>query len=136
MILLYLTLNKKVYPSSLKNDHLLNLLAAFKLSIMHIKLVMQTAMAELVPEVLEEEFNNFKTSVLEENQLKEVDNLMSNPLTMLQQINDRQINRKVPAELSYCKKAIEILSNKIKIFLTLRHLVGLLGGDTIGADGG
>ena len=89
MILVYLTLNKKVQPSSLKNDHLLNLLAAFKLSIMHLKLVMQTALAELVPEVLEEEFNNFKSSVLVENQLKEVDDLMQNPLIMLQQINDR-----------------------------------------------
>jgi hypothetical protein len=89
MILVYLTLNKKVEPCSLKNDQLLNLLAAFKLSIMHLKLVMQTALAELVPEVLEEEFNNFKASVLVENHLKEVDDLMQNPLIMLHQINDR-----------------------------------------------
>ena len=57
--------------------------------------------------------------------------LMKNPLVMLPSINDRQINRRVPPELIYSKKAIEILSNKIQIFLTLRSLVNTLGGNSI-----
>jgi cytidine deaminase len=60
MFLLYLTFNKKITPCSLKTQHLTELLQAFKLSILNLKQVMNTSLAELVPEVLEEEFNNFK----------------------------------------------------------------------------
>ena len=66
-----------------------------------------------------------------ETQLKDLDDLMSNPLIMLSQINDRQINRRVPLQLAYAKKAIEILVNKIHIFLSLRHVVNLLCGSQI-----
>ena len=83
-------------------------------------MVMMTNMAEIVPEVLEEEFNNFKINLMMDTQLDQIDQLMSNPLIMLPSINDRQINRRVPIQLLYSKKSIEILSNKIQIFLTLR----------------
>lgn len=83
-------------------------------------MVMMTNMAEIVPEVLEEEFNNFKINLMMDTQLDQIDQLMSNPLIMLPSINDRQINRRVPPQLLYSKKSIEILSNKIQIFLTLR----------------
>lgn len=94
-----------------------------------------TNMAEIVPEVLEEEFNNFKINLMMDTQLDQIDQLMSNPLIMLPSINDRQINRRVPPQLLYSKKSIEILSNKIQIFLTLRQLVNILGGNSIAKIG-
>lgn len=96
MLLIYLTFNKKLQPSSLKNDHLKELLAAYLNSIANLKAVMLTDLAQIVPEVLEEEFNFFKQSSMMETQLKDLDDLISNPLIMLSQINDRQINRRVP----------------------------------------
>jgi hypothetical protein len=74
---------------------------------------MSTNLAELVPEILEEEFNKFKQNSLNDKHLDQMRDLMKNPLIMLPSINDRQINRRVPPELAYSKKAIEILSNKI-----------------------
>jgi hypothetical protein len=92
---------------------------------------MSTNLAELVPEILEEEFNKFKQNSLNDKHLDHMRDLMKNPLIMLPSINDRQINRRVPPELVYSKKAIEILSNKIQIFLTLRSIVNTLGGNSI-----
>lgn len=128
MLLIYLTYNKKLQPCSLTNEHLEDLLFAYQTSIHNLKAVMSTEIADIVPEVLEEEFNNFKHSSMMETQLKEVEDLMSNPLIMLSQINDRQINRRIPSQLNYSRKAIEILVNKIHIFLSLRYIVNLLGG--------
>ena len=54
---------------------------------------------------------------------------------MLPTINDRQINRRIPPQLAYSKKAIEILSNKIQIFLTLRSILSSLGGNSIAKVG-
>jgi hypothetical protein len=54
---------------------------------------------------------------------------------MLPSINDRQINRRIPQQLFYSKKSIEILSNKIQIFLTLRQLVNILAGNSIARVG-
>jgi hypothetical protein len=131
MLLIYVTYNKKLQPCSLKTEHLRELLIAYQMSIQNLKAVMLTEMAQIVPEVLEEEFNNFKHSSMMETQLKDLDDLMSNPLIMLSQINDRQINRRIPNQLMYAKKAIEILVNKVHIFLSLRHIVNLLCGNQI-----
>jgi len=120
MLLIYLTYNKKLEPCSLKPEHLSSLLKAYRISIENLKLVMRTNMAEIVPEVLEEEFNQFKLNLMMDTQLDQIEDLMSNPLIMLPSINDRQINRRVPSQLTYSRKAIEILSNKIQIFLALR----------------
>ena len=54
---------------------------------------------------------------------------------MLPSINDRQINRRIPQQLFYSKKSIEILSNKIQIFLSLRQLVNILAGNSIARVG-
>jgi hypothetical protein len=54
---------------------------------------------------------------------------------MLPTINDRQINRRIPPQLVYSRKAIEILSNKIQIFLTLRSILNSLGGNSIAKVG-
>lgn len=65
------------------------LLLAFKNSIHNLKSVMQTNMAEIIPEVLEEEFNKFKLNLMVDNELDQIDRLMENPLIMLPSINDR-----------------------------------------------
>eukprot|EP00356_Strombidium_inclinatum_P016214 CAMPEP_0170483572 /NCGR_PEP_ID=MMETSP0208-20121228/3254_1 /TAXON_ID=197538 /ORGANISM="Strombidium inclinatum, Strain S3" /LENGTH=58 /DNA_ID=CAMNT_0010756683 /DNA_START=3216 /DNA_END=3392 /DNA_ORIENTATION=- len=57
---------------------------------------MKTNLKELVPEVLEEEFDKFKNNQMIETQLKQIFDLMRNPLIMLPEINDRQINRRIP----------------------------------------
>lgn len=128
-LLIYLSYNKKIEPCSLKQQHLQMLLKAYQISIGNLKSVMQTPMAEIVPEVLEEEFNNFKMNLMVEGQLDVIDDLMQNPLIILPSISDRQINRKIPPQLLYSRKAIEILSNKIQIFLSLRQVVNLLAGN-------
>ncbi len=48
----------------MKEDHLNLLLKAYFNSINNIKLVLNTKMAEIVPEVLEEEINLFKQNFL------------------------------------------------------------------------
>jgi hypothetical protein len=83
MLLIYLTYNKKLNPCSLKNIDLKQVLEALRISVVNLKLVMLTEMAEILPEVLEEEFNNFKHSSMMETQLKDIDDLMKNPLIML-----------------------------------------------------
>jgi hypothetical protein len=50
---------------------------------------MNTNLAEIVPEVLEEEFNKFKLNNMMESQLDQIKDLMNNPLIMLPSINDR-----------------------------------------------
>jgi hypothetical protein len=64
-----MTLNKDIEPCSLKNQHLESLLSAYRKSIENIKVVMSTNMAEIVPEVLEEEFEKFKDGSILDNQL-------------------------------------------------------------------
>lgn len=64
ILLIYLTYNKKLEPCSLKHEHLSQLLKAYQISISNLKMVMMTNMAEIVPEVLEEEFNNFKINLM------------------------------------------------------------------------
>ena len=88
-LLLYMTYNKDLEPCSLKTQHLEALLSAYKKSIENIKIVMNTNMAEIVPEVIEEEFDNFKQINLADKQLDTIDRLMENPLIMLPTINER-----------------------------------------------
>lgn len=64
MFLIYLTYNKKLEPCSLKTEHLSWLLKAYQISINNLKMLMVTNMAEIVPEVLEEEFGNFKLNLM------------------------------------------------------------------------
>jgi hypothetical protein len=64
MLLIYLTYNKKLEPCSLKTEHLSWLLKAYQISINNLKMLMVTNMAEIVPEVLEEEFGNFKLNLM------------------------------------------------------------------------
>ena len=52
----------------MKEDHLNLLLKAYFNSINNIKLVLNTKMAEIVPEVLEEEINLFKQNFLTDGQ--------------------------------------------------------------------
>ena len=76
----------------------------------------------------------FKSSSLLDCQFRELISLMDNPLIMLQQINDRQINRKIPTQLQYSSKSIEILTVKIQVFLSLRYIVSILGGTKLQGD--
>ena len=64
MLLIYLSLNKKIEPCSLQPHHLQQLLQCYEVSIANLKMVMNTNMAEIVPEVIEEEFNKFKTNLM------------------------------------------------------------------------
>ena len=50
---------------------------------------MRTGMAEIVPEVLEEEFNQFKSNLMMDTQLDQIESILKNPLIMLPTINDR-----------------------------------------------
>lgn len=62
---------------------------AYELSIENLKIVMSTNLAEIVPEILEEEFNKFKKNSLDDKHLDHMRDLMKNPLVMLPSINDR-----------------------------------------------
>ena len=76
-----------------------------------------------MPDLIEEEFNDFKFHGVLDSILKETQNLLRNPLLILPSEHLGLINRRIPSQLEYPEKLPDILRVKIKIFLTLRYLV-------------
>lgn len=75
------------------------LLRAYQLSIENLKVFMKTSNNERASVILEEEFENVKKQSLLNDApqlINDLRMLMGNPLIMLPQINDRQINRRIP----------------------------------------
>jgi hypothetical protein len=62
---------------------------------------MNSKLFEIVPELIEEEFNSFKFHSILDSILDQVAGLLRNPLFILPTIDEMQINRRVPVQLEY-----------------------------------
>jgi hypothetical protein len=90
---------------------------------------MKTSNNERASQLLEEEFDNVKKQSLLNDApqlISELRVLMANPLIMLPHINDRQINRRIPSQLTYVTQPMDILRTKIQILLYLRQTIQML----------
>jgi hypothetical protein len=104
------------------------LLGALKKASEELKRVMQTKHGELMPELMEEEFNQFNFHAVLESIIDKASELLRNPLFMLPSIDPNQINRRVPSQLTFPRKPVDLLRSKIKVFLAIRYAANLLTG--------
>lgn len=128
-VLLYMTYNTKSQSQSLTPDLVNIILRAYQISIENLRVFMKTSNNERASQLLEEEFDNVKKQSLLNDApqlISELKVLMANPLIMLPHINDRQINRRIPSQLTYVTQPMDILRTKIQIFLYLRQTIQLL----------
>ena len=79
---------------------------------------MQTpASSEIIPDMLEEEWIKFKFV-----EQQEIESIITDPIIILPVLDDK-IGRKLPPALLFPIKDSEILRVRLRIFLSLRHIV-------------
>eukprot|EP00347_Sterkiella_histriomuscorum_P015039 403358539 len=116
-ILIHLTYNKKLI-CSLHQQHVELIKQCYILSIQNLyKILQNPQIAEILPEFFEEEWMKFKFV-----EQQEIDNLITDPLIMLPTLDEKQLKR-IPNALMYPSKDHEIIRMRIKIFLSLRHMI-------------
>ncbi|CDW77693.1 UNKNOWN [Stylonychia lemnae] len=116
-IICHLTYNKKL-ECSLSQINYIQLKNCYGSSINCLqKQLLNPQISENLPEMIEEEWLKFK--FVEQS---EIENLISDPLIMLPSIDDKSV-RKMPQALSYPIKEMEIIRLRIKLFLSLRHMI-------------
>ena len=103
----------------MRPEHLQLLTKAYQESISQLSKILQTpSIAELLPEILEEEWSKFKFADFQ----NDIDTLLDDPIVIIPGLDERQV-RKVPKALVYPVKEIEIMSMRIRVFLSIRYMI-------------
>ena len=77
-------------------------------------------MAELLPELLEDEWSKFKFT----DQQTEIEPLLDDPLIMISGLDEKfGGGRRIPAQLLYPIKEIDLIAVRIRIFFAIRYMV-------------
>jgi hypothetical protein len=76
--------------------------------------------AELLPELLEDEWSKFKFT----DQQTEIEPLLDDPLIMISGLDEKMgRGRRIPAQLLYPIKEIELIAVRIRIFFAIRYMI-------------
>lgn len=103
-------------------------LHALNLAVDNVKLLINTQYVRILPELLDQEFDAaMAEDICEDKFLRQLKSLMMNPLIMLEQINEKTINRRVPPELLQSTKMKDLVSIKLRVVLTVRKILATLG---------
>ena len=117
-IICHLSYNKRL-ECSMRSEHIQLLTKAYQESISQLSKILQTPnIAELLPELLEEEWSKFKFADFQ----NDIDALLDDPIVIIPGLDERLV-RKVPQALVYPVKEIDIMSMRIRVFLSIRYMI-------------
>jgi hypothetical protein len=76
--------------------------------------------AELLPELLEDEWSKFKFT----DQQTEIEPLLDDPLIMISGLDEKMgRGRRIPAQLLHPIKEIELIAVRIRILFAIRYMI-------------
>ena len=77
-------------------------------------------MAELLPELLEDEWSKFKFT----DQQTDIEPLLDEPLIMISGLDEKTFGgRRIPTQLLYPIKEIDLIAVRIRIFFSIRYMI-------------
>ena len=77
-------------------------------------------MAELLPELLEDEWSKFKFT----DQQTDIEPLLDDPLIMISGLDEKTFGgRRIPTQLLYPIKEIDLIAVRIRIFFSIRYMI-------------
>jgi len=76
--------------------------------------------AELLPELLEDEWSKFKFT----DQQTDIEPLIDDPLIMISGLDEKTFGgRRIPPQLLYPSKEIDLIAVRIRIFFSIRYMI-------------
>jgi len=76
--------------------------------------------AELLPELLEDEWSKFKFT----DQQTDIEPLLDDPLIMISGLDEKTFGgKRIPTQLLYPTKEIELIAVRIRIFFSIRYMI-------------
>jgi hypothetical protein len=116
-LLLHFSLNKKLVQS-LKPYHYKLLYQGLESVILSIEKIMQNPqMSEIMPEIMEEEWSKFK--FVDQHEMEQI--AFSNLIVL--PVLDEKVGRKIPLNLVYPSKDVDMARMQLRQLFTLRHLL-------------
>lgn len=77
-------------------------------------------MAELLPELLEDEWSKFKFT----DQQTDIEPLLDDPLIMISDLDEKTFwGKRIPTQLLYPTKEIDLIAVRIRIFFSIRYMI-------------
>ncbi len=77
-------------------------------------------MAELLPELLEDEWSKFKFT----DQQTDIEPLLDDPLIMISGLDEKTFGgKRIPTQLLYPSKEIDLIAVRIRIFFSIRYMI-------------